>query len=85
MLEIATITAIIGALSSAVGLVDKVTDSFIKYRTGHGDSIGKEHRMKITKSPDGESLIALEHGREMQRISYEQLSDKLARIIHGAP
>jgi hypothetical protein len=78
MVDPATITAIIGTVSAAVGLVDKVTDSFIKYKTGRGDPVPKEHRMKITAASDGKSLVGLEHGRETQRVTYDQLIVKMS-------
>lgn len=72
----ATIAAIVGLLTSSVGLVDKVADTYLSYRKKSAVS-DAEHRSRITTSDDGRDLVALDHGHEMQRVSYKELTDRL--------
>jgi superfamily II RNA helicase len=71
-LDIPSITAAIGAASSAVALFDKITDQVERFITKKpAPEIPIEHRMKIEAS--GPELIAKEHGQVTQRITAEQL------------
>ena len=76
MIELATISSIIGIASSAVGLIDKVADTYIKFR-GRDYVVPQEHRASITASEDGQSLVRTEYGREVQRVTYQELMDRL--------
>ena len=77
MLDIPTVASIVGVLVQSVGLVDKVTDTYLKFR-GKESPVPKEHKAKIVAGSDGTSLVRLEHGSEVQRVSYEELTKKLA-------
>jgi len=74
--DLPTISAIIAALTGSVGLIDRVTDTYLKFR-GTQTGVPKEHRAKIVAGSDGTSLVRLEHGREVERVTYEELTRKL--------
>lgn len=72
MIDIATITAAIGAAASAVGLVDKVADQIDRFMTKSPEpAIPKEHRLKIEK--EGNAIVSKYHGKEHQRITAQDL------------
>ena len=72
MVDIATITAAIGAATSAVGLIDKVADQIDRFLTKRPDpAIPKEHRLKIER--EGNAIVSKYHGQEHQRITGEDL------------
>jgi DNA polymerase I-like protein with 3'-5' exonuclease and polymerase domains len=75
-LDIPTVSSIVGVLVSSVGLIDKVTDTYLKFR-GQESPVAKEHKAKIVAGSDGISLVRLEHGAEIQRVTYEELTKKL--------
>ena len=77
MIDVALVATIIGILSNSVGLVDKVTDTYLKFR-GKQSPVDKEHRAKIVAGGDGKSLVRLKHGQEVQRVTYEELTNKLS-------
>ena len=72
MIELATITAAIGAATSAVTLIDKISDQITRVigKTSEPD-VPKEHRMKIEK--DGDAIVSKQNGKEYQRITAKDL------------
>jgi DNA polymerase I-like protein with 3'-5' exonuclease and polymerase domains len=73
MVDIATITAAIGAATSAVGLFDKMADQIERFITKRPKpAVPKEHRLKIEKS--GGDIVATSHGQEVQRITAQDLA-----------
>lgn len=75
MLDIATISTIVTTASSAVGLIDKIVDSYLMFRGKQ--SAPKEHRAKIEADAAGEGFIRREHGEEVQRVSYQEMTARL--------
>jgi len=72
MVDIATITAAIGAATSAVGLIDKIADQIIRFLTKRPEPVvPKEHRLKIEK--EGDAIVSKYHGQEAQRITAQDL------------
>jgi hypothetical protein len=72
MVDIATITAAIMAATSAVGLIDKISDQVTRFITKESEPpVPKEHRMKIEK--DGDSIVSKYNGQENQRITAKEL------------
>ncbi|WP_018619469.1 hypothetical protein [Spirosoma luteum] len=75
MLDIATITTIIGAATSAVGLLDQIADQvqrFIKKEKGEPvpEHTG-DHKMKIEQ--EGNSMVSKIYGQTLQKISASDL------------
>ncbi len=71
---------VIGAATAAVGLFDKIADQverFIEKRSA--PAVPAEHRMVITQ--DKGDLVALNHGRETQRISGQDLASLPAPLL----
>lgn len=77
MVDVATISAIVGLAASSVGLIDKITDSYLKF-WGRDSGVPKEHRSKIVAGEDGKSLIRLVHGQEAQRVTYQEMTKRLS-------
>ena len=77
MVDLATVTAAIGAATSAVKLIDMLTDGIERVLTGKKDSsaASKEHREKIER--DGDAIVSKRDGKECQRITAEELKNKL--------
>jgi len=72
MIDLATITAAIGAATSAVGVIDKIADQIDRFMTKRSEpSVPKEHRLKIEK--EGEAIVSKYHGQEHQRITAQDL------------
>ncbi|MGF1586451.1 MAG: hypothetical protein ACFCUM_14090 [Bacteroidales bacterium] len=72
MVDIAIITAAIGAATSAVGLFDKMADQIERFITKRPEpGVPKEHRLKIEKS--GSDMLAKSDGQVVQRITAQEL------------
>jgi len=74
MLDPVTITGIITAASSAIGLVDKIADQFSRFVTKRPDPTGpKEYRYKI--EGDSQKIVVKSQGKEIQRITGDDLKN----------
>ena len=72
MLDLATITGVISAAASAVGLIDKIADQIERFMTKRPEpEVPKEHRLKIEK--EGEAIVSRYYGQEQQRITAQDL------------
>jgi SepF-like predicted cell division protein (DUF552 family) len=76
MVAVEAVLGVISATSAAVSLVDKIADSYLKFR-GKISSVPEEHRAEIVASGDNKSLLMLSHGVEIQRLTYQQLTARL--------
>lgn len=81
MIEIAAASAAIGAITSSVELVDKVYDTWVKFReSGEVEKITtKDHFEIVTSSDGGKSLVHMSNGVIAKKITREQLADVLER------
>jgi hypothetical protein len=83
MVDLAIITAAIGAATSAVGLIDKVADQVESFMTKRSEPmVPKEHRFKIER--EGDAIISKYHGQEHQRITaqdFQKLPEAILRHI----
>ena len=76
MVDIATITAAIGAATSAVKLFDKMADQIERFITRRPEpDVPKEYRLKIERS--GDDIVTTSQGREIQRITAANLGNLL--------
>lgn len=74
MVDIAMISAAIGAATSAVGLFDKIADQIERFITKRPEpGIPSEHRLKIEQS--GTDIVAKSHDQEVQRITAKDLEN----------
>lgn len=74
VVDIALVTAAIGAATSAVGLFDKMADQIERFITKRPDLDGASaHRFAIENS--GSDLIATHEGEELQRITAQDLAN----------
>lgn len=74
MVDIATITATIGAATSALGLFDKMADQIERFITKQPEpDVPKERRLKIEKS--GTDIVARSRGQIVQRITAQELAN----------
>ena len=72
MVDMATITAAIGAATSAVGLFDRIADQIERFITKRPEpDVPKEHRLKIERV--GSDIVARSHGQVVQRITAQDL------------
>lgn len=72
MVDLALITAALGAATSAVGLIDKVADQVERFMTKRSEPmVPKEHRFTIEKQ--GDAIVSKYHGQERQRITAQDL------------
>jgi hypothetical protein len=72
MVDIATITAAIGAATSAVGLFDKIADQIERFITKRPEpAVPQQYRMQIAE--EGDAIVARERGNVTQRITAEDL------------
>jgi hypothetical protein len=72
MIDLAIITAAIGAATSAVGLIDKIADQVEGFMTKSSEpTVPKEHRFKIER--EGDAIVSKYHGQEHQRITAQDL------------
>jgi hypothetical protein len=72
MVDIATITAAIGAASAGVGLIDKISDQVSRFLTRRETPVMPvEHRAKI--EAEGDAIVQRHHGVEYQRITATEL------------
>ena len=73
MVDIATVTAAIGAASAGVKLIDKLADQVTRFLTKReAPYVPVQHRMTIEQ--EGSDLVSKEHGRERQRITAKDLA-----------
>ncbi len=81
MVDPATAAIAIKTISSAVGLVDKVYDTWAKFRaTGEVDnSPPREHYEKIETSASGDALVHTTNGQVAKEITREELAEVLTR------
>jgi hypothetical protein len=76
MIDLATITAAIGAATAGVGLIDKIGDQVSRFLTKREAPVMPvEHRAKIER--DGDAIVQKHHGVEHQRITASDLEKKL--------
>lgn len=81
MVDIGTITAAIGAATSAVEIIDKIADQIDRFITKSPEpAIPKEHRLKIAK--EGNAIVSKYHGQEHQRITAEDLQKLPESELH---
>jgi hypothetical protein len=80
MIEIATAIAVIKGLSTTVGLIDKVYDSFRRFTdTGQaGPSRTTSYYEGVVSSADNRELIHTTNGQPAQRITAAELAGKLS-------
>jgi DNA polymerase I-like protein with 3'-5' exonuclease and polymerase domains len=72
MVDFATISAAIGAATSAVGLIDKMADQIERFISKSPEPVmPKEHRMKINGEND--AIVSREHGQVTQTITADDL------------
>ena len=72
MIDIATITAAIGAATAGIGLIYKLGDQVTRFLTKRETPVMPiEHRLKIER--DGDSIVQKSHGVEYQRITAADL------------
>ena len=73
MVDIATVTAAIGAASAGVQLIDKIADQVTRFLRREEPGVPAEHRLTIAK--EGADLVARDHGRVQQRITGKDLAN----------
>ena len=74
MLDIAMITAALGAAASAVGLFDKIADQIERFITKRPEPVVPvEHRMRIESTDEG--IVASMHGSPVKTITAADLQD----------
>jgi hypothetical protein len=72
MVDLAAITKAISAVTSAVGLFDKIADQIERFITkSPAPSVPKERRMKISEEND--AIVSREHGKVTQTITADDL------------
>lgn len=72
MIDLATVTAAIGAATAGIGLIDKIGDQVSRFLTKRETPVMPvEHRAKIER--DGDSIVQKKHGVEYQRITAADL------------
>jgi hypothetical protein len=72
VIDLATISAAIGAATAGVGLIDKIADQVSRFLTNREESvIPVEHRLQIER--DGDAIVQTRHGIEYQRITASDL------------
>jgi hypothetical protein len=72
MVDVATITAAIGAATAGVGLIDKIGDQVSRFLSKREVLVMPvEHRAKIER--DGDAIVQKHHGVESQRITANDL------------
>jgi hypothetical protein len=72
MIDVATISAAIGAATAGVGLIDKIGDQVSRFLTKREAPVMPvEHRAKIER--DGDAIVQKNHGIEYQRITASDL------------
>lgn len=80
MIDIATASAVIGTLSSAMGLADKVYDTFHKFM--HSGEVApadsRTHSEEIAASPSGDALVHQDNGHVVRTVTRDDLSAQLA-------
>jgi len=72
MVDLNTVSAAIGAATSAVGLIDKMADQIERFLTKQSQpAVPTEHRLKIEK--EGDAIVSKNRGEERQRITAKDL------------
>lgn len=76
MVDPATATAAIKAVTAGIGLIDKISDQISRFLTKRDTPlVPVEHRARIER--DGDSIVSKTHGIEYQRITATDLENKL--------
>lgn len=74
MIELATISAAIGAATAGVDLIDKIGDQVSRFLTNRQSPVlPVEHRAKIER--DGDAIVQKHNGVEYQRITASDLQN----------
>jgi hypothetical protein len=72
MVDLAIITAAIGAASAGVGLIDKIGDQITRFLGKKSEpAVPTEHRASITR--EGDDIVQKHHGVEHERITASDL------------
>lgn len=72
MVDLALVTAAIGAVTSAIGLIDKIADQVEHFITkGKEPMVSKQHRMSFER--EGNAIVSKYQGKKRQKITAKEL------------
>jgi hypothetical protein len=79
-MPLAEIAAVAGILGNATNIIDKIFSRFFERKTGQAPPQGHlpENSSIIVNKPGEEALVITSHGNEQQKVTYDQLAQKLS-------